>query len=137
MLTTFVHHHFWKTWGLLIARLLMGGLFLFAAYNKFTGMEMTAMYITSVGIPYGLFLAWCATIFEVGLGLALITGVFFQEAALLAGVYALFLGFMFHGPSHWAGNPAEFGFFVDHFTMFAGLLYMVGAGVGHAWTIKK
>lgn len=137
MINTFIHHRFWKTYGLLLARLIMGGLFLFAAYNKFTGIEMTAMYISSVGFPYPVLLAWCAAIFEVALGLGLILGVYFSWAALLAGVYALFLGFVFHGPSHWAGNPAEFGFFVDHFIMFAGLLYMVGAGTGSAWTLKK
>jgi putative oxidoreductase len=51
-------------------------------------------------------------------------------AALLAVIYVVFLGFMFHGPSHWEGNQAEFGFFVDHLTFAAGLLYMLAFGPG-------
>ena len=52
-------------------------------------------------------------------------GAYFSEAALVAAAYVLFLGFAFHGPSHWAGNQTEFGFFVDHFTFMAGLFFAV------------
>jgi uncharacterized membrane protein YphA (DoxX/SURF4 family) len=45
----------------------------------------------------------------------------------------LFLGFAFHGPSHWAGNQMEFGFFVDHFTFVAGLLFAAVHGPGDTW----
>jgi uncharacterized membrane protein YphA (DoxX/SURF4 family) len=54
---------------------------------------------------------------------------------LLAALYVLFLGFAFHGPAHWTGNQAEFGFFVDHFTFLAGLLFAAVQGPGEllAW----
>jgi uncharacterized membrane protein YphA (DoxX/SURF4 family) len=57
----------------------------------------------------------------------------------LAAAYVLFLGFAFHGPSHWAGNQTEFGFFVDHFTFFAGLLYAAAFGPGEklVWRIPR
>jgi uncharacterized membrane protein YphA (DoxX/SURF4 family) len=42
----------------------------------------------------------------------------------------VFLGFAFHGPSHWSANEAEFGFFVDHFTFAAGLLFAAVHGPG-------
>jgi putative oxidoreductase len=48
----------------------------------------------------------------------------------------LFLAFAFHGPSHWAGNQAEFGFFVDHFTFLAGLLFAAVHGPGRVLTWK-
>jgi len=53
-----------------------------------------------------------------------------REAALLGAIYVLFLGFAFHGPQVWEVNPMEFGFFVDHFTFAAGLLYMTAFGPG-------
>jgi uncharacterized membrane protein YphA (DoxX/SURF4 family) len=42
----------------------------------------------------------------------------------------------FHGPSTWAANQAEFGFFVDHFTFLAGLLYAAAHGPGRLWVMK-
>ena len=58
-------------------------------------------------------------------------------AALLAVAYVLFLAFAFHGPSHWAGNQSEFGFFVDHFTFSAGLLFAAVHGPGTQFAIKR
>src|SRR5690606_3219439 len=112
-----------RTIAILIARLIFAGIFAIAAGFKFAGMQMTADYIASAGFPAPLFLAWIAALFEVALMLAFLTGAFFSEAALLAAAYVLFLAFAFHGPSHWVGNEMEFGFFVDHFTFIAGLLF--------------
>lgn len=46
-----------------------------------------------------------------------------MTAGLLDYLYVVFVGFALHGPSLWKGNRAEFGFFVDHFTFAAGLLF--------------
>jgi putative oxidoreductase len=54
----------------------------------------------------------------------------FKFLGMEAAAYVLFLGFAFHGPSHWATNQAEFGFFVDHFTFIAGLLFAAVHGPG-------
>ena len=51
-------------------------------------------------------------------------------AALVAAAYVVFLGFAFHGPSRWQGNQVEFGFFVNHFTFLAGLLFAAVKGPG-------
>ena len=61
-------------------------------------MSDTAGYIASAGFPFPLLLAWLAAIFEIALVLAFLTGAFFSEAALLAGIYVIFLAFAFHGP---------------------------------------
>ena len=126
-----------KTVAILIARLIFGGVFVMGASFKFLGMEATAGYIAAAGFPFPLFLAWVAAFFEVALALALLTGAFFSEAALLAAAYVLFLAFAFHGPSHWEGNQAEFGFFVDHFTFIAGLLFAAVHGPGEKLAIRK
>ena len=126
-----------KTVAILIARLIFGGIFAMAASFKFLGMGMTAGYIAAAGFPIALALAWIAAFFEAALAIALWTGAFFSEAALLAAAYVLFLAFAFHGPSHWSGNQAEFGFFVDHFTFIAGLLFAAVHGPGGVLVVRR
>ena len=119
-----------KTTAILVARLIFAGVFVMAAGFKFAGMQATASYIASAGFPLASVLAWAAAIFESAIAIALLTGVFFSETAVLAVGYVLFLAFAFHGPSHWNANQTEFGFFVDHFTFIAGLLFAAMYGPG-------
>jgi uncharacterized membrane protein YphA (DoxX/SURF4 family) len=126
-----------KTIAIIVARLIFAGVFAMAATFKFIGMSATASYIAAAGFPAALPLAWIAAFFEVGLVVAFLTGFYFREAALAAVAYVLFLGFAFHGPSHWAGNQAEFGFFVDHFTFIAGLLFAAVHGPGTALVLGR
>ena len=121
------------TISILIGRLIFAAVFLMAASFKFMGMDATATYIAAAGFPMSLMLAWLAAIFEIALVIALLTGAYFRYACWLAGAYVIFLGFAFHGPSHWADNQAEFGFFVDHFTFLAGLLFAAAYGPGDKW----
>ena len=125
----------WQTIAILIGRLIFAGVFLMAAGFKYAGMEATAGYIATAGFPFPYLLAWLAAIFECVLVFCFLTGAFFSEACLIAGVYVIFLAFAFHGPNLWAGNQAEFGFFVDHFTFLAGLLFAAANGPGRvlAW----
>lgn len=125
-----------KTIAILIGRLIFAWAFLMAAYFKFTGMEMTAGYIASINFPLPAVFAWIAAFFELGLGIALLTGLFFWQAALLASVYVIFLAFAFHGPGTWGANPMEFGFFVDHFVFLAGLLFAAVHGPGDKLVIR-
>lgn len=122
-----------QTVSILVARLIFGTVFLMAATFKFLGMDATATYIAAAGFPLPLALAWIAAFFEVALVIAFLSGAFFTYASYLAAAYVLFLGFAFHGPSHWTGNEAEFGFFVDHFTFMAGLLFAAVHGPGNTW----
>jgi uncharacterized membrane protein YphA (DoxX/SURF4 family) len=126
-----------RTIAILVARLIFAAVFLMAAAFKFAGMAETAGYIAAAGFPFALPLAWIAAIFEVALVLAFLTGAYFSEAALLAGVYVIFLAFSFHGPSHWQGNQNEFGFFVDHFTFLAGLLFAAVYGPGNVLALHR
>ena len=119
-----------KTTAILAARLIFGAVFLMAASFKFMGMGDTAKYIAAAGFPIPLVLAWVAAFFETALALAFFTGAFFSYAASLAAIYVMFLNFAFHGPSHWSANQSEFGFFVDHFTFLAGLLFAAVHGPG-------
>jgi putative oxidoreductase len=120
----------------IVARIIFSFVFFMAAGFKFADVGATTTYIASAGFPMAGALAWVAAFFEMALALALITGAFFTEASLLAGIYVIFLAFAFHGPSRWAGNQAEFGFFIDHFTFLAGLLFAAAHGP-EKWAIRR
>ena len=133
----------WRVIAILIARLIFAGIFAMAAAFKFPNMDGTAGYIAAVGFPFPLLLAWLAAIFEVALVACLLTGAYFTEAALLAAAYVLFLAFAFHGPAQWKPdgqaefNQTEFGFFIDHFTFIAGLLFAAVHGPGSVLASRR
>jgi putative oxidoreductase len=126
----------WEILAVLVGRLIFAAVFSMAVSFKLMDIGATASYIASAGFPVANVLAWLAVVFELAVIACLLTGAFFSESALLAAAYVLFLAFAFHGPSHWAGNQAEFGFFVDHFTFVAGLLFAAAHGPGRVWALK-
>ena len=121
-----------KTAAILVARPIFAFVFAMAAAFKFAlmGIDATASEIAGAGFPVPHLLAWIAAFFETGLAIAFLSGLFFSEAAIVAIAYVLFLAFSFLGPDHWKANPMEFGFFVDHFTFIAGLLFAAVYGPG-------
>jgi putative oxidoreductase len=123
---------------ILIARLIFAVVFLMSASFKFwlMGLDATAAEIAAAGFPYPLFLAWVAGVFEFALGIGFLTGLYFREVAIVSIAYVLFLAFSFHGPDKFAGNPMEFGFFVDHFTFIAGLLFAAVHGPGTKFVLR-
>jgi uncharacterized membrane protein YphA (DoxX/SURF4 family) len=125
-----------KTIAIVVARLIFAGVFLMACSFKFMGMDATAGYIASIGFPLPNVFAWLAALFELGLVVAFLTGILFSQAAILAALYVLFLAFAFHGPAHWGPSQAEFGFFVDHFSFIAGLLFAAVHGPGERFALK-
>jgi len=127
-----------KTTAILVARLIFAGVFLMSAIFKFwlMGIPATAAEIAGAGFPIPTILAWVAAVFEVALGIGFLTGFYFTETAIVAAVYVLFLGFSFHGPDKFAKNPMEFGFFVDHFTFIAGLLFAAVHGPGDMMVLR-
>jgi uncharacterized membrane protein YphA (DoxX/SURF4 family) len=128
-----------KTTAILIARLIFAFVFGMAAAFKFAfiGIDATATEIAGAGFPIPHLLAWVAAFFEVGLALAFLTGAYFVEAAIVSVAYVLFLAFSFHGPDRWSSNPMEFGFFVDHFTFVAGLLFAAVHGPGNVLVLRR
>ena len=122
-----------KTAAILVARLIFAFVFAMAAAFKFAlmGIDATAAEIAGAGFPYPVFLAWVAAFFELALAIGFLTGLYFREVAIVTIAYVLFLAFSFHGPDRWSGSPMEFGFFVDHFTFIAGLLFAAVHGPGN------
>ena len=126
-----------RTAAIIIARLIFAGVFLMAAGFKFAGMEMTATEISNAGFPFALPLAWIAAFFEIALAIGFLTGLYFRQVCLLSIAYVLFLAFSFHGPGRWTANPMEFGFFIDHFTFTAGLLFAAVHGPGDKMVLRR
>jgi uncharacterized membrane protein YphA (DoxX/SURF4 family) len=127
----------WTTVAVLVGRLIFALVFVMAVSFKLMGIQATADFIAAAGFPASMLLAWLAALLELALIAAFLTGAYFSEAALVAAAYVLFLGVAFHGPSHWAKNQDEFGFFVDHFTFMAGLLFAAAHGPGPVLAIKR
>ena len=128
-----------KTAAILIARLIFAFVFAMGAAFKFAfvGMDATAAEIAAAGFPLPMVLAWIAAFFEVALAVGFLTGLFFSEVAVVAAAYVLFLAFSFHGPDRFASNPMEFGFFIDHFTFIAGLLFAAVHGPGRTLVLRR
>lgn len=136
-MTTETNRAGWTTAAVLAGRLIFAAVFIMAVSFKLMDIDGTAGFIASAGFPLPHLLAWLAALLELALIACFLSGAYFSEAALLAAVYVLFLGFAFHGPSHWAGSQAEFGFFVDHFTFIAGLLFAAVHGPGRVLAMKR
>jgi uncharacterized membrane protein YphA (DoxX/SURF4 family) len=136
-MTTEITRAGWTTPAILAGRLIFALVFIMAVSFKLMDINATAAYIASGGFPSPQLLAWLAVLLELALVASFLTGAYFSEAALVAAAYVVFLGFAFHGPSHWAGNQTEIGFFVDHFTFMAGLLFAAAHGPGRVLAIQR
>ena len=136
-MTTDANSGGWTTAAVLVGRLIFTAVFIMAVSFKLMDINGTAGYIASAGFPLPKLLAWLAALFELTLIAGFLSGAYFSEAGLLAAAYVLFLAFAFHGPSHWVGNQTEFGFFVDHFTFVAGLLFAAAHGPGRVLAMNR
>lgn len=88
----------------LVARILLGLLFVWAGLGKIPGFTGTAGYIASKGLPLPQLLAAAAIALEVGGGLLLIIGWQARWAALALALFCLFTAVVFH--DFWAA-PAD------------------------------
>ena len=127
----------WKTASLLLARFIMAALFAMALAGKVFMSGMMAGEIVKAGFPLPMLLNWLAALFELALVLAFLTGAFFREANILGAIYVVFLAFAFHFVSHWTdAEGLNFGAFVSHFPMAAGMLFAAVNGPGRVLVLK-
>jgi len=136
-MTTETNRAGWATTAILAGRLIFAVMFIMAVSFKLMDINSTAKYIAAAGFPLSTLLAWLAALLELALIACFLTGAWFSEAAIVAAAYVLFLAISFHGPSHWKANQDEFGFFADHFTFIAGLLFAAAHGPGRVLTLKR
>lgn len=117
-----------------IARVLLALMFVLAGFSKFAGLEGTAGYIGSKGLPMPMLLAVLTAIVEVVGGIALIVGFQARYAALALAVFTLLASVLFH--NFWA-MPAEQAFvnqlmFMKNLAVAGGLLFVFSMGAGPA-----
>lgn len=121
-----------KQYGPAAGRLLIAIIFVFSGVAKLTGLEGTAGYIASKGLPAAYALGVAAMIVELGGGLLLIAGFKTRWAAGALLLFTAAAAVLFH--NFW-GVPADQAqnqmiHFMKNISMVGGLLYVVVYGSG-------
>ena len=117
---------------LVIARVLLALMFVLSGISKLTGLEGTAGYIASVGLPAAQLLALGAGVLEVAAGALLIVGFQARWAALALAAFTVIASLLFH--NFWA-MPADKAFmqqlmFMKNLAVTGGLLFVFAYGAG-------
>ena len=117
---------------LLVARVLLALMFVLAGVSKLTGLEGTAGYIGSVGLPAPMVLAVASGVVELAAGLMLIVGWQTRGAALALALFTVVASVLFH--NFWA-MPADKAFmqqlmFLKNLAVTGGLLFVFVFGAG-------
>ena len=115
----------------LLGRILLAAVFIPAGLQKLGGIEGTAGYIASVGIPAATPLAWAAAIFEVVAGIAVLIGFQTKWASLALAAFCVFTGFMFHFAAA-TGDAAQIQMimFFKNLGLAGGFLVLAAQGPG-------
>jgi putative oxidoreductase len=121
-----------KRFGPLAGRILIAIIFVFSGYAKLTGLDGTAGYIASKGLPAAYALALAAMIVELGGGLLLVAGWKTRWVAAALLLFTAVAALIFH--NFWAVPPEQVQNQMIHFmknvSMVGGLLYVVVYGSG-------
>jgi putative oxidoreductase len=116
----------------LVARLLMAMMFLGAGIEKFTGLEGTAGYIASAGLPMPKLLAIGAAVVEVLGSLLLIVGWQARWAALALAGFTVLASLFFH--DYWSlpkdQQMMQMLMFMKNMAVTGGLLMVFAFGAG-------
>lgn len=117
---------------ILVARILLALMFVLGGFGKLTGLEGTAGYIASTGLPLPMLLAVGAGAVELVAGVLLIVGWQARWAALALAVFTVVASVIFH--DFWA-MPAEQQamqqlMFMKNLAITGGLLAIFGFGAG-------
>jgi putative oxidoreductase len=122
-----------SSWPVLIGRVLLALMFVLAGFGKlFGGLDGTAGYIASKGLPMPMVLAVAAGVLELVAGLLLIVGWQARWAALALALFTLLASVLFH--NYWA-MPAEQQMmqqlmFMKNLSVVGGLLVVFAFGAG-------
>ena len=123
-----------KTPVVLIARILLALMFILAGLSKFAGLEGTAGYIASKGLPLPGVLAFLTALLEVVGGLAIAVGFHARIAALALALFTLLASVLFH--NFWAVPAAQQMvqqlMFMKNLSVAGGLLLLFAFGAGGA-----
>jgi putative oxidoreductase len=116
----------------LVGRVLLALMFVLSGFGKLTGIEGTAGYIASAGLPMATALAVIVGLLEFLGGLALMAGFHARWAALALGLFTLVASLLFH--NFWA-MPADKAFmqqlmFMKNLSIAGGMFVVAALGAG-------
>lgn len=89
----------------LLGRILLAIIFITSGFGKITGLEGTAGYIASKGLPLPMVLAAGAAVVELVGGLLLVVGFKARWAGLVLAVFTIAAAVLFH--DYWHAAAAE------------------------------
>lgn len=116
---------------LLVARILLAALFIFAGAGKLAsgvdGMAGVAGWVASKGVPMALPLTWGAAIFEVVAGVLILVGFKTRLVSYALAAFCVFTAVVFHND---LANQNEFNSFFKNFAMAGGFLALSVVGAG-------
>jgi putative oxidoreductase len=121
----------WKTYAVVLGRVLLGLVFLIAGWNKLTGFGGTVGYITSAGLPMPEVLAVLAIIFEFGGAVMLILGIYTRLAAAALVVFTALATLIYHTN---IADPMQQSALLKNLAIIGGLL-MVKVYGGGPWRL--
>ena len=113
------------TFAPLVARILIGAIFLAASVGHLGDVAGFTSFMTSGGLP--AFLAWPAIVFELVLGVSIIVGFQTRLMALLGAGYCVVTAVLYHfDPS----NSTQMIMFLKNFAIAGGFLMLFAHGAG-------
>lgn len=116
------------TVSLVVARILLGVLFVMAGIGKLADVPGFGAFMASGGIPD--FLAWPVVLFEILVGLALIVGLATRPAALALGAFCVVSGVLYH---YVPADQMQMTMFFKNLALAGGYLALAVTGPG-AWS---
>jgi putative oxidoreductase len=112
---------------LAVGRVLIGLLFIIAAYNKFKGYDGTIAYFTRLGVPAASVMAPLVTLFEVAAAVMLIVGYQTRIVALLLAAFVVAAAFIAHTNF---GDGNQLNHFLKNVAIAGGCLAFFVSGPG-------
>jgi putative oxidoreductase len=121
-----------KNFLVVAGRGLLALIFITSGFSKLAGIQATAGYIGSVGLPAPALLAVLTGVLEVVAGLLLVVGFKARWAALALGVFTLLASVLFH--AYWSA-PADQQFiqqlmFMKNLAIAGGMFFIAALGAG-------
>jgi putative oxidoreductase len=117
---------------LLVARVLLGWIFLASGWGKLTNIGGFVNYLTSLKVPNPGVWAWPGAVVEFAMGAALLLGVGTRYAALLGVVFVAIATALAH--RYWeypaAAQGNQYNHFLKNLSIIGGMLAVFAAGPG-------
>ena len=112
---------------LLVGRVLLSIIFIMAGLNKLGGVEGTAGYMASMGIPLPGITVWIVIALEIFGGIAILTGFFTRYAAWALAAFCVASGYLGHFQPE---DQMQMISFMKNLAMAGGFLALAAAGAG-------